>query len=171
MIPPLSKRLKRTPPDETPVVFGEYLADSFQEYYKTQQLSASTKELSMHLRHNMFKMFSREHTEHTCSLSFMFYVFVQPFCPFASSTLAPWRCQAQVAGAAIWAALEPAMYILRKGAFARRTGAIASHVASFRSMRHIGFLRCGGVESFCNTDPTPASNSSAWNGGSTTERM
>lgn len=108
----------------------------------------------MHLRHNMFKMFSREHTEHTCSLSFMFYVFVQPFCPFASSTLAPWRCQAQVAGAAIWAALEPAMYILRKGAFARRTGAIASHVASFRSMRHIGFLRCGGVESFCNTDPT-----------------
>lgn len=34
LIPPLSKRLKRTPPDETPVVFGEYLADSFQEYYK-----------------------------------------------------------------------------------------------------------------------------------------
>lgn len=34
LIPPLSKRLKRTPPDVTPVVFGEYLADSFQEYYK-----------------------------------------------------------------------------------------------------------------------------------------
>eukprot|EP00438_Fugacium_kawagutii_P018161 Skav206361 [mRNA] locus=scaffold3448:311571:317329:- [translate_table: standard] len=34
LIPPLSKRLKRTPPDVTPVVFGEYLADSFEEYYK-----------------------------------------------------------------------------------------------------------------------------------------
>lgn len=34
LIPPLSNRLKRTPPDVTPVVFGEYLADSFQEYYK-----------------------------------------------------------------------------------------------------------------------------------------
>lgn len=31
LIPPLSKRLKRAPPDESPVVFGQYLADSFQE--------------------------------------------------------------------------------------------------------------------------------------------
>eukprot|EP00440_Ansanella_granifera_P026403 gb/GFBE01028681.1/.p1 GENE.gb/GFBE01028681.1/~~gb/GFBE01028681.1/.p1 ORF type:complete len:392 (+),score=88.81 gb/GFBE01028681.1/:1-1176(+) len=34
LIPPLSKRLKRTPPDAPSVVFGQYLADSFQEYYK-----------------------------------------------------------------------------------------------------------------------------------------
>ncbi|OLQ12019.1 hypothetical protein AK812_SmicGene4122 [Symbiodinium microadriaticum] len=34
LIPPLSKRLKRTPPDVSPVVFGEYLGSSFEEYYK-----------------------------------------------------------------------------------------------------------------------------------------